>query len=100
MITEEEFYKACAILVEFIAQSMKTHFSPPNSNELVLADGILGVRTLSCLRSIIDKPTSEITLGDICKFSVNDLYRLRNFGSKTMSEIELVLKANGLKLKS
>jgi DNA-directed RNA polymerase subunit alpha len=56
-----------------------------------LADLDLSVRALNCLKAaVID------TLGDLVSFDKNDLLKFRNFGKKSLSELEDLVEAKGL----
>ena len=56
-----------------------------------LVDLDLSVRALNCLKA------AEVdTLGDLVKFSKNDLLKFRNFGKKSLSELDDLLEANNL----
>ncbi len=56
-----------------------------------LADMDLSVRALNCLK------TAEVeTLGDLVKFSKNDLLKFRNFGKKSLTELDELLESMNL----
>ena len=56
-----------------------------------LVDMDLSVRALNCLKS------AEVeTLGDLVKFNKTDLLKFRNFGKKSLSELEELLTSLGL----
>ena len=56
-----------------------------------LTDLDLSVRALNCLKA------AEIdTLGDLVSFDKNDLLKFRNFGKKSLSELEDLVDAKGL----
>ena len=56
-----------------------------------LADMDLSVRAQNCLN------TAEVeTLGDLVKFHRADLLKFRNFGKKSLSELDELLERNGL----
>ncbi len=56
-----------------------------------LVDLDLSVRALNCLKA------AEVeTLGDLVKFSKNDLLKFRNFGKKSLSELDDLLEAHNL----
>lgn len=56
-----------------------------------LADMDLSVRALNCLKS------AELeTLGDLVTIRKNDLLKFRNFGKKSLAELEDLLKSKGL----
>ncbi|HOK50789.1 MAG TPA: DNA-directed RNA polymerase subunit alpha [Bacteroidales bacterium] len=58
-----------------------------------LVDLDLSVRALNCLRA------AEVeTLGDLVKFNRNDLLKFRNFGKKSLTELEELLESMGLTL--
>ena len=51
-----------------------------------LTDLDLSVRALNCLKS------AEVeTLGQLCQFSRNDLLKFRNFGKKSLTELDAKL---------
>ncbi len=53
-----------------------------------LADMDLSVRALNCLKA------AEVdTLGDLVKFNKNDLLKFRNFGKKSLEELDVLLDA-------
>ena len=51
-----------------------------------LVDMNLSVRALNCL-----KAADVDTLGDLVRFNKNDLLKFRNFGKKSLSELEDLL---------
>jgi DNA-directed RNA polymerase subunit alpha len=56
-----------------------------------LADMDLSVRALNCLK------TAEVeTLGDLVKFTKNDLLKFRNFGKKSLTELDELLDKHKL----
>ena len=56
-----------------------------------LVDLDLSVRALNCLKA------AEVeTLGELVQFSKNDLLKFRNFGKKSLSELDDLLAANNL----
>ena len=56
-----------------------------------LVDMDLSVRALNCLKS------AEVeTLGELVVFNKNDLLKFRNFGKKSLSELEELLNSLGL----
>ena len=56
-----------------------------------LVDMDLSVRALNCLKS------AEVeTLGELVQFNKNDLLKFRNFGKKSLTELEALLEANNL----
>ena len=56
-----------------------------------LVDLDLSVRALNCLKA------AEVdTLGDLVKFNKNDLLKFRNFGKKSLTELEDLLTTMGL----
>ncbi len=56
-----------------------------------LVDLDLSVRALNCLRA------AEIdTLGDLVQFDKNDMLKFRNFGKKSLTELEDLVEAKGL----
>jgi DNA-directed RNA polymerase subunit alpha len=56
-----------------------------------LTDLDLSVRALNCL-----KAADVETLGDLVAFNRNDLLKFRNFGKKSLAELEELVKAKGL----
>jgi len=56
-----------------------------------LADMGLSVRALNCLKS-----AEVYTLGDLASYSKNELLKFRNFGRKSLSELEDLLKSKNL----
>ncbi len=56
-----------------------------------LVDMDLSVRALNCL-----KAADVETLGDLVAFNKNDLLKFRNFGKKSLTELEELVKAKGL----
>ena len=56
-----------------------------------LVDMDLSVRALNCL-----KAADVDTLGDLCTFNKNDLLKFRNFGKKSLTELEDLLDAMNL----
>ena len=56
-----------------------------------LVDMQLSVRALNCLKS------AEVeSLGDLVKYNKTDLLKFRNFGKKSLSELEELLSSHGL----
>ena len=56
-----------------------------------LVDMDLSVRALNCLKS------AEVeTLGELVQFNKNDLLKFRNFGKKSLTELEALLENNNL----
>ena len=56
-----------------------------------LVDMDLSVRALNCLKA------AEVeTLGELCRFNKNDLLKFRNFGKKSLTELEALLENNNL----
>lgn len=75
---EEETFDEGAIMIR---QLLKTK----------LADVELSVRALNCLRA------AEVeTLGDLVKYNRNELLKFRNFGKKSLAEVEKLLDSLGL----
>ena len=56
-----------------------------------LVDLDLSVRALNCL-----KAADVDTLGDLVQFNKNDLLKFRNFGKKSLTELEELVKSKGL----
>ncbi len=56
-----------------------------------LVDMDLSVRALNCL-----KAADVDTLGDLVQFNKNDLLKFRNFGKKSLTELEELVKTKGL----
>ncbi len=56
-----------------------------------LVDMDLSVRALNCL-----KAADVETLGDLVQFNKNDLLKFRNFGKKSLTELEDLVKSKGL----
>ena len=56
-----------------------------------LADMDLSVRALNCL-----KAAEVVTLGDLVKYSKNDLLKFRNFGKKSLTELDQLLDSKSL----
>ena len=56
-----------------------------------LIDMDLSVRALNCL-----KAADVETLGDLVAFNKNDLLKFRNFGKKSLTELEELVKSKGL----
>ncbi len=56
-----------------------------------LQDMDISVRAYNCLRSASIK-----TLGDLVKFNMNDLLKFRNFGKKSLTQLDELLKERGL----
>jgi DNA-directed RNA polymerase subunit alpha len=51
----------------------------------------LSVRALNCLKA------AEVdTLGDLVSFNKNDLMKFRNFGKKSLTELEELVQTKGL----
>jgi DNA-directed RNA polymerase subunit alpha len=56
-----------------------------------LVDMDLSVRALNCL-----KAADVDTLGDLCQFNKNDLLKFRNFGKKSLTELDDLLESMNL----
>lgn len=56
-----------------------------------LVDMDLSVRALNCLKS-----ADVLTLGDLVSYQKEDLLKFRNFGKKSLSELEILLDNNNL----
>ena len=56
-----------------------------------LVDMDLSVRALNCL-----KAADIETLGDLVSFNKNDLLKFRNFGKKSLTELEELVEGKGL----
>jgi DNA-directed RNA polymerase subunit alpha len=56
-----------------------------------LTDLDLSVRAFNCLRAAEIK-----TLGDLVQYEINDLLKFRNFGKKSLTELEELVKAKNL----
>ena len=56
-----------------------------------LVDMDLSVRALNCL-----KAADIETLGDLVSFNKNDLLKFRNFGKKSLTELEELVESKGL----
>lgn len=56
-----------------------------------LVDLDLSVRALNCL-----KAADVETLGDLVQFNKNDLLKFRNFGKKSLTELEELVKSKGM----
>ena len=65
------------------------HTRPLLKTKLVDLD--LSVRALNCL-----KAADVDTLGDLVQFNKNDLLKFRNFGKKSLTELEELVKSKGL----
>ena len=60
--------------------------------KMKLADQDLSVRALNCLKA------AEIeTIGDLVKLHRNELLKFRNFGKKSLTELDELLATHGLK---
>lgn len=55
---------------------------PPDAGEEVLVDALTSNRLLNCLRG-----EGIITIADLAEWSVKDLYKIANFGKKTLREL-------------
>jgi DNA-directed RNA polymerase subunit alpha len=55
-----------------------------------LVDMDLSVRALNCLKADVE------TLGELVAFNKNDLLKFRNFGKKSLTELEDLVKTKGL----
>ena len=66
--------------------------SAPSGTEIIKSvDMDLSVRALNCLKS------AEVeTLGELVQFNKNDLLKFRNFGKKSLTELEALLENNNL----
>ena len=84
-------------LRDYVLKSFGLQPNDYNENflKVKLVDTDLSVRALNCLKWL-----DITTLGDLIKRSPNDLWAIRNFGRKTMNEINNLLDEYGLKLAS
>lgn len=93
MITKSQYEKAMLIVEEYIQQLKKVDIEwkeNPFLDTPILSIGF-SVRAHNCLKKI------GVNYGkDIIQYSRKDLFCKRHFGLKTMKEIELILKDNGL----
>ena len=56
-----------------------------------IRDGLLSVRALNCLKA------AEVeTLGELVSYTKSDLMKFRNFGKKSLTELEELVHAKGL----
>ena len=63
-------------------------------DEIYIQDLGLSERTINCLRGEGIK-----TLTDLCKYDFRDLIRIRNFGNKSLHEIQVISEKYNLNLK-
>ena len=84
-------------LRDYVLKSFGLQPNDYNENflKVKIVDTDLSVRALNCLKWL-----DITTLGDLIKRSPNDLWAIRNFGRKTMIEINNLLDEYGLKLAS
>lgn len=79
----------------------------PGPEGIKLFDLGLSVRTFNCIQAAFtggrygweEIDEKEITLGDVCRHTRLDYMKLRNFGRKSLGELEHLLGKYGLKLK-
>lgn len=82
----------------FLLNSNDKRFSPKDDyspHGILLSDCELSVRALNCLNSADIK-----TLGDLLKYSKNDLLKFRNFGKRSLNELEEFLQIQGYEWKN
>jgi len=105
MITESEYLIALKIvrkynqqITEEIAEAVKIGSTKLDD----LRDIEIPMRIQYTLRNNIavklKKRFGDVTLGDICQFHKNELRTIRNFGGKSLMELEYILESRGLKL--
>ena len=56
-----------------------------------LSDLDLSVRAFNCLKAADVK-----TLGDLAKLEISDMMKFRNFGKKSLAELEQLIQEKGL----
>ncbi len=74
---------------------------PADPRNKILVDCGIPVRLYNAVRFskfFFNKDADEITLGDIVSIPKTEFMKLRNFGAKSMMDLEDLLKRNGLKL--
>ena len=71
--------------------SMKKFFTCANCLKTKLVDMDLSVRALNCL-----KAADVETLGELVQFNRNDLLKFRNFGKKSLTELDDLLQVMNL----
>ena len=67
-----------------------------------MLDTGMSVRAINCILAAFDvwepgRHPHTITLGDVAKHSRGEYMRVRNFGKKSLNELEVLLEENGLK---
>ena len=81
-------------LVNFLGKEIDSTFTAEKVNSILkkkISEFDLSVRTLGCLLA------AEVeTLEDLCSFNKNDILKFRNFGKKSLTELECLLKENNL----
>jgi DNA-directed RNA polymerase alpha subunit len=88
-VTKQEFEEALLIVKAYQAQILKEYDCVKSvaknivSNDTRLVDLDLSVRTLNCLKA------AEIgTVGELLKIRPDDKITLRNFGKRSLTEVE------------
>lgn len=93
MITESEYLKSLKVVRDYLFQ-IEIETGNDKRMEVEIVNLPFSVRTYNCL-----KYANILTVGDIIQRSKQDLFRIRNFGHRSFSEIEEYLESNNLKLR-
>jgi DNA-directed RNA polymerase alpha subunit len=100
MVTDGQYLDALLTVRKYLAQikneineaenDVTRYFNPALEKKIVDLD--ISTRLYNVLRCHQVK-----TLGDLARYKANDVLRFRNMGSRSFSEVKLLLKTNGLK---
>ena len=100
MVTDGQYLDALVTVRKYLAQikseineaenDVTRYFNPALEKKIVDLD--ISTRLYNVLRWHQVK-----TLGDLARYKANDVLRFRNMGKRSFSEVELLLRTNGLK---
>lgn len=111
-ISDKDMEAFCRAALSYIerktAPAEPAQAQEPGPETIKICDVVLPIRTYNCIVAAftggrygweeIDR--NEVTLGDVCRHTRSDYMKLRNFGRKSLYELENMLGEYGLKLKN
>lgn len=97
----------CRAALTHIERSKTQPKQEPGVEDIKIFDLGISVRLCNLLQSAFDGrwtgwpeiPVRELTLGDICKHSRRDYMKFRNFGQRSLQELESLLLKHNLDFK-
>lgn len=104
LVTPDEGKTLLHYVLDLITHETWVRPEPQHPPKLTLASSIdelqISIRSYHCLRN--GEPhwciPSITTVGELIKYSANDLFKIINFGKRSLREIEEVLADHGLRL--